>query len=389
MSEQDRPQNLDPAPAGETEAVIVGIDGSPPSRNALAWAIQEARSLDRPIRLVGAYTIPSVAAAAIDVSYVPIDDSSIRAAVTNTLKEAAAEVKAAGVPVEAVIEIGDAAGVLIDESKSGCLTVVGSRGRGGFAGRLLGTVSSALPAHSACPTVVVPACWDNQAERPAHPTSSRPIRQDGVEVETYDPNAESIEGLRFDGKVVVGVDSLGAESPALWKAARLAVRRGSPLHIVAVITTTVIGPEWLPSTADLERLVNEGADKLVVAKQRLAEEFRTSTSPGRSSTDSPPRCSSVLLTPPRCSSSDRADAADSPASCSVRPRSRCCRTRSARRWSSASPAITVAASSTRPRPSRVSSGRLSRGSPESAARICPKCRKTITEAADRIDRPPR
>src|SRR5699024_734907 len=37
--------------------------------------------------------------------------------------------------------------------------------------------------------------------------------------------------------------------------------------------TTVIGPEWLPSTADLERLVNEGADKLVVAKQRLAEEF--------------------------------------------------------------------------------------------------------------------
>ncbi|MFP3395022.1 universal stress protein [Brevibacterium sp. H602] len=273
MSEQDRPQNPDPAPAGEPEAVIVGIDGSPPSRNALAWAIQEARSLNRPIRLVGAYTIPSVAAAAIDVSYVPIDDSSIRAAVTNTLKEAAAEVKAAGVPVEAVIEIGDAAGVLIDESKTGCLTVVGSRGRGGFAGRLLGTVSSALPAHSACPTVVVPSCWDNQAERPAHPTSSRPIRQDGVEVETHDPNAESIEGLRFDGKVVVGVDSLGAESPALWKAARLAVRRGSPLHIVAVITTTVIGPEWLPSTADLERLVNEGADKLVVAKQRLAEEF--------------------------------------------------------------------------------------------------------------------
>ena len=134
-------------------------------------------------------------------------------------------------------------------------------------------MSSALPAHSACPTVVVPACWDNQGERPAHPTSSRPIRQDGVEVETHDPNAESIEGLRFDGKVVVGVDSLGAESPALWKAARLAVRRGSPLHIVAVITTTVIGPEWLPSTADLERLVNEGADKLVVAKQRLAEEY--------------------------------------------------------------------------------------------------------------------
>src|SRR5699024_12313059 len=96
---------------------------SPPSRNALAWAIQEARSLDRPLRLVGAYTIPSVAAAAIDVSYVPIDDSSIRAAVTNTPKGAAAEVKGAGVPVEAVIETGDAAGVLIDECMTGCLSV--------------------------------------------------------------------------------------------------------------------------------------------------------------------------------------------------------------------------------------------------------------------------
>ncbi|MCF2587035.1 universal stress protein [Brevibacterium sp. UCMA 11752] len=273
MNEQDRPQNDDASPAGEPEAVVVGIDGSPPSRNALAWAIQEAKSLDKPIRLVGAYTIPSVAAAAIDVSYVPIDDTSIRAAVTNTLKEAAAEVKSAGVPVEAVIEIGDAAGVLIDESKSGSLAVVGSRGRGGFAGRLLGTVSSALPAHSACPTVVVPSAWQSDAEKTAHPTSSRPIRQDGIVVEEPDPNVEAIEGLRFDGKVVVGVDSLGAESPALWKAARLAVRRGSPLHIVAVITTTVIGPEWLPSTADLERLVNEGADKLVVAKQRLQAEF--------------------------------------------------------------------------------------------------------------------
>src|SRR5699024_1289128 len=151
-------------------------------------------------------------------------------------------------------------------------SVVGSRGRGGFAGRLLGTVSSAMPAHSACPTVVVPAAWEEGSDRPAHPTSSRPIRQDGREVEGHASNAAAEDRRRDDGNVV-GVDSRGAESPALWKAARLAVRRGSPLHIVAVITTTVIGPEWLPSTADLERLVNEGADKLVVAKQRLAEEF--------------------------------------------------------------------------------------------------------------------
>ncbi|RAG74258.1 universal stress protein, partial [Burkholderia multivorans] len=85
MSEQDRSHDAASSPAGEPEAVVVGIDGSPPSRNALHWAIQEARSLGMPIRLVGAYTIPSVAAAAIDVSYVPIDDSAIRASVTTIL----------------------------------------------------------------------------------------------------------------------------------------------------------------------------------------------------------------------------------------------------------------------------------------------------------------
>ena len=87
-----------------------------------------------------------------------------------------AEVKAADVPVEAVIEIGDAAGVLVEESKAASLAVVGSRGRGGFAGRLLGTVSSALPAHSACPTVVIPVGWSPEGERAAKQTASRPIR---------------------------------------------------------------------------------------------------------------------------------------------------------------------------------------------------------------------
>ena len=139
----------------DPQAVLVGVDGSKASRNALRFAISEAQALGRSIRLVGAYTVPSVAAATIDVSYVPIDDTAIRASVTASLKEAAAEVKAAGVPVEAVIEVGDAAGVLIEESKTSCLAVVGSRGRGGFAGLLLGSTSQSVLPYSACPTMVV------------------------------------------------------------------------------------------------------------------------------------------------------------------------------------------------------------------------------------------
>lgn len=59
MSEQDRSHDATSSPAGEPEAVVVGIDGSPPSRNALNWAIQEARSLGKPIRLVGATPFPA------------------------------------------------------------------------------------------------------------------------------------------------------------------------------------------------------------------------------------------------------------------------------------------------------------------------------------------
>ncbi|WP_349828281.1 universal stress protein [Brevibacterium litoralis] len=263
----------DKVTVADPQAIVVGIDGSKASRNALGWAITEARALGRSIRLVGAYTIPSVAAATIDVSYVPIDDTSIRASVTAVLKEAAAEVKAAGVEVEAVIEIGDAAGVLVEESSQAVLTVVGSRGRGGFAGRLLGTVSSALPAHSHCPTVVVPVDWSADAERTPKNSSSRPVRDDAGTEFSLDEDAETVPGLDHSGSVVVGVDSLGKDSPALWAAAALARKRGTPLRIIAVVSTTVVGPEWLPSAGDMQRLLDEGTDKLRAAAAVVGEKF--------------------------------------------------------------------------------------------------------------------
>ncbi|MYM19976.1 universal stress protein [Brevibacterium sp. 5221] len=264
--ERAEPQVADP------QAIIVGIDGSRASRNALAFAIGEAQAMGRTIRLVGAYTIPSVAAATIDVSYVPIDDSAVRAAVTASLKEAAAEVRAAGVGVEAVIEIGDAAGVLVEESRQASLAVVGSRGRGGFAGRLLGTVSSALPAHSLAPTIVVPVSWSLDGQRRPEVSSSQPVRSArGADFE-QGGDGETYPGLDFSGSVVVGIDALGKDSPALWAAAEIAVRRGTPLHIVGVITTTVVGPEWLPSASDMKRFVDEGADKIALAAAAVAQQ---------------------------------------------------------------------------------------------------------------------
>lgn len=255
------------------DVIIVGMDGSAPAYNALTWAIREAKSIGWPIRLVGAYSVPNVAAATIDVSYVPIDDEAIRESVTQVLKEAAAFCSRNGVDVEAIIEIGDAAGVLVEESKRARLAVVGSRGRGGFAGRLLGTVSSALPAHSSCPTVVVPTTWQEGAVHEPQETSSRRVRTESGSVAEDQSDSLAVTGPDFSGSVVAGVDSLGRKSPALWSAARLANRTKRPLTLVAVMTTTVVGPEWLPSTVDSERYVTECSDRLDACVATLAEAF--------------------------------------------------------------------------------------------------------------------
>ncbi len=49
---------------------------------------------------------------------------------------------------------------LLDFDRSAAMLVVGSRGRGGFAGLLLGSVSQHLAEHARCPVVIVPACDD-------------------------------------------------------------------------------------------------------------------------------------------------------------------------------------------------------------------------------------
>lgn len=228
------------------QAILVGIDGSPASRNALRFAVGEAQALGCSIRLAGTYTV-------------------IRASVAAILKEAVAEVKTAGVPVDWVIETGDAADILVEESKHASLVVVGSHVQGGFIGNSLGTVSNALLYHAQCPTVVVPMSWVPGGRKATEDSSSHPVRSCTSDFVEYGNSAEPISKMDFTASVVVGVDALGKKSPALWEAAHVAEYRGGSLHIAGVITTTV-GPEWLPSTREMKHLVDDGSEKLMSAK---------------------------------------------------------------------------------------------------------------------------
>jgi nucleotide-binding universal stress UspA family protein len=80
------------------------------------------------------------------------------------------------VKIQPILSEGDAATVLLGEAKTADLLVVGSRGRGGFAGLLLGSVSRTCAEQATCPVAIVPNTWrpaDRCASTNHQETSSR------------------------------------------------------------------------------------------------------------------------------------------------------------------------------------------------------------------------
>jgi nucleotide-binding universal stress UspA family protein len=154
--------------------VVVGVDGSAGSSEAVRWAVAEARLRKVPLRAVHSwiYLRPLVP---LLVGY-PFTRDSIEPAATAAIAvaEQAAETivdqaiaelgEVDDVEVERVIVQGSAPQVLIDAVSEQDLLVVGSRGHGGFAGLLLGSVSQHCALHASCPVVIVRAAASNARE---------------------------------------------------------------------------------------------------------------------------------------------------------------------------------------------------------------------------------
>ena len=207
--------------------ILVGVDGSAPSELALQWAIAEAKQRDWPLRLVCSYSLPSFTAASLDGGYAALDDRTIRSSAQGILDSAVAKVSEHGVRVVAELETGDAAGALIEASRSASLAVVGTRGGGGFTDRLLGTVSTAVPAHAHCPVVVVPL------------------------------RSETATVLAPPRKIVVGVDGSPSARIALARAVEEALLWGADLTAVAAVPLSQGGGalSWLPAAIDREQVL--------------------------------------------------------------------------------------------------------------------------------------
>lgn len=137
--------------------IVVGIDGSPESRRALDWALEHAaRTRADEVRCVRAFDPPL---AWIDVG-TEYADAMVEHATTQATAELDDLVRTVTVPpgvalTHDVVQ-GQAADVLVEASRDADLLVVGTRGRGGFAGLLLGSVSQRCAERARCPVVIVP-----------------------------------------------------------------------------------------------------------------------------------------------------------------------------------------------------------------------------------------
>jgi len=143
--------------------IVVGVDGSEASRDAMRWAAEEARL--RSASLVAIYTWSFIAPQPIGdpgMLAVPVGDlpgqlsaeeDAARAALDAAVDEALGAEP--GVEVERKLAEGDAGDVLVAESADAELLVVGSHGRSGFKAAILGSVSRHVVAHASCPVVVV------------------------------------------------------------------------------------------------------------------------------------------------------------------------------------------------------------------------------------------
>jgi nucleotide-binding universal stress UspA family protein len=139
--------------------IVVGVDHSEGAKEALRFAFEEARLRQTTLCAVHVWQFGYIGASGIEGS-VPVlggEQSEHRRAAEAALEAASREAipDAGEVKVKSRILEGAAAAVLVEESRGAELLVVGSRGRGGFAQLLLGSVSQQCAQHAECPVVIV------------------------------------------------------------------------------------------------------------------------------------------------------------------------------------------------------------------------------------------
>lgn len=180
--------------------IVVGVDGSEPSLRAVDWAADKAALRGVPLRVVYASLWERYERAVFAEG--PARSEQI---LTDVLVEAAAKrarQRAPDVKISTEVVPQGPVPVLVREARDASALVLGSRGHGGGAELLLGSVSQAVAAHADCPVIVVRGGHDNQAKSGAQ------------------------------GPIIVGVPEKPADSAAVRFAFREAAEHAVPLEAV-------------------------------------------------------------------------------------------------------------------------------------------------------------
>lgn len=217
-----------------TNPVVVGVDGSPSSLEAVEVAAREAALRGVGLRLVHAFGRPSVHVPPGMPPWNP-KAAGVRELVDGTMTKAERRARTTAPDVEITrdVTVGEPVMVLEIESRTASLVVVGSRGLGGFGSLLLGSTAVHLAAHGRCPVLVVRGRPD--------PTGPVLLAVDGS------PAGEAAVGFAFAEATLRGADLVALHAWNTWSES---AHEGYGDHLSVVV--------------DLERLQEE--------EQRLLDE---------------------------------------------------------------------------------------------------------------------
>ena len=142
-----------------TGGVVVGVDGSAHSLRALGFATAQAAQRAVPLRVLRIWAPPAPRWGPPD-----FDPETVAAHERGAAEESVAPFRERhpGLQIDIEVVTGSPASVLVEASRQAQLAVVGTRGRGGLRGMLLGSVSQQLIQHGHCPVAVVPELHQEQ-----------------------------------------------------------------------------------------------------------------------------------------------------------------------------------------------------------------------------------
>ena len=145
--------------ADSTHRIVVGVDGSPGSKTALKWAMNQAHLTGATVEAITTWQDPAQYGTAYGWTSAAFEGDTFDTTMVKVLDETVAEVTAQiPQPVTVLPQVvkGHPAETLLQAAAGADLLVVGSRGHGTFAGIMLGSVSQHCVQYAPCPVVVVP-----------------------------------------------------------------------------------------------------------------------------------------------------------------------------------------------------------------------------------------